>query len=45
VPTSHRLIIAADALSKARALTLLWPTGRKLVCSDMDHLMEALAAR
>ena len=44
VSTSHRLIIAADALSKARALKLLWPTGRKLVCSDLDHLMQALAA-
>jgi len=43
IPTSHRLIIAADALGKARILSLLWPFGRKLICSDMDHVMQALA--
>lgn len=43
IATSHRLIIAADALGKAHSLSLLWPFGRKLVCSDMDHVMQALA--
>jgi LmbE family N-acetylglucosaminyl deacetylase len=45
IATSHRLIIAADALGKARSLSLLWPLGRKLICTDMDHVMQALAGR
>ena len=42
--TSHRMILAGDALGKAKILTALWPTGRTIVVSQMDHFMQAVAA-
>lgn len=42
VPTGHRIIIAGDTSRKAKALALLWPTGHKLICSAMDHLIQSL---
>jgi LmbE family N-acetylglucosaminyl deacetylase len=40
--TGHRIVVAGDALGKATALARLWPLGRKLLVSDMDHLSQAL---
>jgi hypothetical protein len=42
--TSHRIVIAGDALDKAKTLTKLWPIGRKVVVSQMGDLIQALAA-
>ena len=42
--TSHRIVIAGDALDKAKALTMLWPIGRKIVVSQMGDLIQALPA-
>lgn len=41
--TSHRIVIAGNALGKARMLTVLWPIGRKMIVPQMDELMQALA--
>jgi LmbE family N-acetylglucosaminyl deacetylase len=42
VTTGHRIIVAGDAVDKARGLMMLWPTGRKIACSEMGHLIQAL---
>lgn len=42
VSTGHRLIIAGDAVPKARGLAMLWPTGHKLVVAEMDGVIQAL---
>ena len=39
----HRIVIASDAMAKARALRMLWPMGRTIVVSAMDDLSQALA--
>jgi len=44
IPTSHRILIAGDAVGKARRLTRLWPSGRSIIISQMDHLAQALAS-
>jgi LmbE family N-acetylglucosaminyl deacetylase len=44
VATGHRIIIAGDAVGNAKLLTMAWPLGRKVVVSDMDHLIQALGA-
>ena len=41
--TGHRIIVAGDALKKADRLMMLWPTGRKIACAELDHLIQALA--
>lgn len=43
VATGHRLVIAGDASMKAKALGIVWPVGRNLVCSSMDHVIQGLA--
>lgn len=43
VKSGHRIVIAADALPKAKALRMMWPAGRTIVCSAMDHFIQALS--
>jgi len=42
LPTQNRIVIAADAVRKAKLLRMLWPTGRTILCSAMDDLCQAL---
>jgi LmbE family N-acetylglucosaminyl deacetylase len=44
VSGTHRIIIASDAMTKAKALMWLWPTGRKMAVAEMDHLIQGLTA-
>jgi LmbE family N-acetylglucosaminyl deacetylase len=42
ITTGHRIVVAGDAVRNAKSLMVLWPTGRKIACTEMDHLIQAL---
>jgi hypothetical protein len=41
--TGHRVIIAGDAIEKARSMSRIWPFGRNMIVAAMDHLSQALS--
>jgi len=40
--TSHRIVIAGQALGKAKTLVSFWPVGRSIIVAQMDHFTEGL---
>jgi LmbE family N-acetylglucosaminyl deacetylase len=44
IGTSHRILIAGQAVGKARGLARLWFSGRSIIVSQMDHLTQALTS-